>query len=116
MKFAALVIAGRGPAIEKEVGANPVELLARPPENYLGPLYAPEPEQLPRRSWYFDRKTGDLVYVPSRARYLTSPPDALNGLRFRVVLADPSPRKDEGIRELRQAFIGPRERYVWNID
>jgi prepilin-type N-terminal cleavage/methylation domain-containing protein len=116
MKFASLIVAGRGSAIEKEVGANPVDLLARPPENYLGPLYAPEPDQLPRRSWYFDQKTGDLVYVPSRARYLTQPPDALNGLRFRVALTDPSPRKDEGIRELRQAFIGPRTRYVWNID
>jgi prepilin-type N-terminal cleavage/methylation domain-containing protein len=116
MKFASLIVAGRGPAIEKEVGANPIDLLARPPENYLGALYAPEPDQLPRRSWYYDQKSGDLVYVPSRARYLTQPPDALNGLRFRVALTDPSPRKDEGIRELRQAFIGPRERYVWSIE
>jgi general secretion pathway protein G len=116
MKFAALVIAGRGAAIEKEVGANPVDLLARPPENYLGPLYAPEPDQLPRRSWYFDQKSGELVYVPSRARYLTEPPGALDGLRFRVALTDPSPRRDEGIRELRQAFMRPTVKYVWNIE
>ena len=47
MKFAALMAAGRGRAIEKEVGANPVDLLARPPQNYLGALYAPEPASLP---------------------------------------------------------------------
>lgn len=116
MKFAALVIGGRGGAIEKEVGANPVDLLARPPENYLGALYAPEPESLPRRSWYYDRESGDLVYVPSRARYLSAPPDALEGLRFRVALTEASPRKDEGLRELRQAVIRPRRPYTWNID
>jgi general secretion pathway protein G len=116
MKFAALVIAGRPSAIETEAGANPVDLLARPPENYLGPLYAPEPDQLPRRSWYYDQKTGDLVYVPSRARYLTDPPEALDGLRFRVVLSEPSPRRGEGVAELRQALIRPKVKYVWNID
>jgi general secretion pathway protein G len=116
MKFAALMIAGKAAAIEKEVGANPVDLLARPPENYLGALFEPQPEQLPRRSWYYDQKSGDLVYVPSRARYLTQPADALNGLRFRVTLTDPSPRGNEGIREVRQAFIQPRVRYVWNIE
>lgn len=116
MKFAALVAAGRGSAIEKEVGANPVDLLARPPANYLGALYAPEPETLPRQSWYYDRQSGELVYVPSRARYLTAPPDALNGLRFRVALTDPSPRKDEGIKELRQALLRPRQPYAWSFD
>jgi len=116
MKFAALVVAGRGAAIEKEVGANPVELLARAPENYLGALYAPAAESLPRQSWHYDRESGDLVYVPSRTRYLSHPPDAADGLRFRVALLEPSSRPDEGLRELRQAVIRPRQPYTWDID
>jgi prepilin-type N-terminal cleavage/methylation domain-containing protein len=116
MKFAALVASGRGQAIEKELGANPVELLARPPENYLGALFIPPADMLPARSWYYDRASGDLVYVPGRTRYLTEPSDASNGLRFRVVLADPSPRAVEGVTELRLAFIRPREPYRWIID
>jgi prepilin-type N-terminal cleavage/methylation domain-containing protein len=116
MKFAALVASGRGPAIEKELGANPVELLARPPENYLGALFMPPADLLPPRSWYYDRASGDLIYVPGRTRYLTEPPDATTGLRFRVVLADSSPRAVEGVTELRQAFIRPREPYRWVID
>jgi prepilin-type N-terminal cleavage/methylation domain-containing protein len=116
MKFAALVVAGRGTAIEKEVGANPVDLLARAPENYLGALYAPGTDSLPRQSWYYDRQSGDLVYLPSRTRYLSQPPDAASGLRFRVTLIEPSARKDEGIRELRQAVIRPRQLYSWDID
>jgi type II secretory pathway pseudopilin PulG len=112
MKFAALVAAGRGPAIEKEAGANPVDLLARPPENYLGALYAPSPETLPPRSWYYDRESGDLVYMPGRTRYLIE----TSGLRFHVVLSDPSPRQEEGVAELRQAMIRPRQPYRWVID
>ncbi len=116
MKFAALVAAGGGPAIAKEVGANPVDLLARPPQDYLGALYAPEPGSLPRGSWYYDRESGDLVYVPSRTRFLTDPPDAANGLRFRVALVEPSRRGDEGLTELRQALIKARQPYRWNIE
>ena len=116
MKFAALVASGRGQAIEKELGANPVDLLARPPENYLGALYAPPPEQLPARSWYFDRESGDLVYMPGRTRYLTEPANAANGLRFNVALTDPSPRQDEGVTEVRQALIRPKQPYRWVIE
>lgn len=116
MKFAALVASGHSRAIEKELGANPVDNLARPPENYLGALFMPSAELLPARSWYFDRASGDLVYVPGRTRYLSEPPDAINGLRFRVYLTDPSPRKGETVTEIRQAFIRPLHPYRWNIE
>lgn len=115
MKFAALIAAGRGAAIEQELEANPIDLLARPPENYLGALYTPPPDALPARSWYFDRASGDLVYVPGRTRYLSEPADAASGLRFRVVLSDASTREND-VAVLRQAFIRPKEVYRWSID
>ena len=116
MKFAALVAAGRGQAIEKELGSNPIDLLARPPENYLGALFMPPAEHVPPGSWYFDRASADLVYVPGRARYLSEPPDAARGLRFEVVLSEPAARSTEGLAELQQAFIRPRHPYRWVID
>jgi prepilin-type N-terminal cleavage/methylation domain-containing protein len=116
MKFAALVAAGRGNAMRDELGANPVDLLARPPENYLGALFAPSLDQLPPRSWYFDSISRDLVYVPGRTRYLAEPADAASGLRFRVVLSEPSPASDETVTELRQALIRPLLPYRWSIE
>jgi len=110
MRFATLVIAGRGREIEKEAGANPVRLLARPPQNYLGALYAPVPEALESRSWYFDRASGDLVYMPGRTRYLTEPADAEKGLHFRVELSEAANA------ELRQPFIRARKPYRWVIE
>jgi len=111
-KFAALVAAGRGDSIESEVNANPVKLLLRPPENYLGELYSPAPEQLIPRSWYYDPGSGDLVYVTNRKRYLSVSGQPADRLRFGVVLSPPS---TAGIRELRQPFIAPRQAYVWII-
>jgi prepilin-type N-terminal cleavage/methylation domain-containing protein len=116
LKFAALVAAGRGQAIEKELDANPIELLARPPENYLGALYAPSAGTLPTRSWYFDRASAELVYVPGRTRFLSEPSDAENGLRFRVVLSEAARPPVEGVTELRQAFIRPSAPYRWTIE
>ena len=116
MKFAALVAAGRGEAIRQEAGANPVDLLARPPENYLGVLSSPSPEGLPPRSWYYDRISGDLVYLPGRTRYLVEPPAAINGLRFHVVLTDLTPRNEPALAELPLALVQPRLPYRWTID
>jgi len=113
-KFAALIAAGRGELIEREVGANPVDLLARPPENYLGELYsAPEPPT--PRSWYYDRQSGDLVYVANRNRYLAVSGQPVERLRFSIVLSPASPQ-ESGIRELRQPFIQPRLPYMWAIE
>jgi prepilin-type N-terminal cleavage/methylation domain-containing protein len=114
-KFAALIAAGRGPLIEKEVGANPVSLLVRPPENYLGELYSPSPEQLLPRSWYYDPQSGDLVYVPNRGRHLAVSGQAADRLRFGVVLS-PASSSPDGIRELRQPFIVSRQPYTWAIE
>ena len=112
MKFASLVISGRGALIEKEVGANPVPLLARAPENYLGELYAPDVSTLGGRSWFYDRQSGDLVYVPGLTRYLIFPAGADRRLRFRVALTEANPDPDAP-RELRQPLISPAAPFSW---
>jgi prepilin-type N-terminal cleavage/methylation domain-containing protein len=116
MKFAALVSAGRGAQIEKEVGANPVNLLARPPENYLGELYAPEPASVARGSWYFDLRSRDLVYVPSRSRFLTFSRAVPDGnLRFRILLTEAGGDPDAP-REIRQPYIGALVPFRWVVE
>jgi prepilin-type N-terminal cleavage/methylation domain-containing protein len=116
MKFAALVTARRGREISREVGANPVDLLARPPQNYLGELAKVDAGSLPPRSWYFDRDSGDLVYIPGRTRFLTEPLDAPSGLRFRVMLTEPSQRAGQApLDELAQPFIRPVVAYRWDF-
>lgn len=46
-------------------GINPMDLMLRPPSNYLG-IYSPATAtDLPRRSWYFDESSEELVYLVS---------------------------------------------------
>lgn len=115
MKFAAYVVRGRPAAIQGEVGKNPVGLLARSPENYLGELFSPDIRSLPRGSWYFDRSNGDLVYLPNRRRYLSSDDGPPEALRFRVVLA-PVRNEPGEPHELPQPFIAANPPFKWVID
>jgi prepilin-type N-terminal cleavage/methylation domain-containing protein len=116
LKFAALVTSGRSELIEKEAGANPTNLLARPPENYLGELYAPAAAGLPKASWHYDLHSHEFVYVPNRARYLSFPQGTGAGnLRFRIVLTEAS--KEPGApREIRQPYIASVAPYLWVFD
>jgi general secretion pathway protein G len=120
LKFGALVVRGRGAAIAQEVGRNPVDLLARPPEGYVGELaHAASVGDLQRSSWYFDRSSGELVYVPNRTRYLTEPPDAAQrGLRFRVALTEPRGARADGepLPELRQPYLRPARPIRWVVE
>jgi len=115
MKFASYVVLGRPAAIENEAGKNPIDLLARPPENYLGELYSPDIKSLPRSSWYFDRASRELVYLPNRRRYLSAGDGPPNMLRFRVALT--AVRNEPGEpRELPQPFIAANPPFKWVID
>jgi len=115
LKFASLVTSGRVAEIEKEAGTNPVRLLARPPDNYLGELYAPDPATIAEGSWFFDRQAGDLVYVPSRTRYLSFPRESPGRLHFRIFLTDAS-GEPGAPKELPQPFVGPVRPFGWVIE
>jgi len=115
MKFAAYIMLGRPGAIENEAGKNPIGLLARPPENYLGELYSPDMNSLPRSSWYFDRASGELVYLPNRRRYLSAGDGPPNMVRFRVALTEVRSELGEP-RELAQPFVAVNPPFRWVID
>jgi type II secretory pathway pseudopilin PulG len=54
---------GRYASIEAFSGANPMDLLLAPPMNYLGAFDSVDSTQFPRRVWYFDKTTEELVYL-----------------------------------------------------
>ena len=43
--------------------ANPMDLLLEPPSNYLGAFDVVDTDRLERRSWYFDLRRQELVYL-----------------------------------------------------
>jgi prepilin-type N-terminal cleavage/methylation domain-containing protein len=114
MKFAAYVTSGDPRGVETEVGKNPVALLARPPQNYLGELYSPDVRTLVPKSWYFDRQSGELVYVPGRTRYLTTTSGPPETLRFRIALTALEPGST-GPKEVPQPFVAVSHPFAWDI-
>ena len=115
MKFAAYVASGRPEAIRSELDRNPIDLLSRPPQNYLGELYAPPAETLERPYWYFDRRAHELVYFPNRRRYLSADAGPPERIRFRVTVTAPVAVPGQP-GELPQPFVLPVEPFTWQIE
>ena len=115
LMFATLAASGKPEAIARDVGTNPVNVLSRPPENYLGELYAPAANTVAGRSWYFDRSTGDMVYVPQRTRFLAFASPANTALRFRIALTEG--QSDPGQpKVLQQPYLRTETPFRWNIE
>jgi len=68
---------------------NPMDLMLLPPSNYLGAFSGAPSSELPRRSWYFDNASNELVYLVSdnRGVYLSSNGQQIpvDEIRFSVV-------------------------------
>jgi general secretion pathway protein G len=115
LRFAAYVVMGTPQRIAEEAGRNPVNLLARPPENYLGELASADPKALPRPCWYFDAAAGDLVYLPTHRRYWSGSSGAPESIRFRVGVT--AGQTDPGEpRVLAQPFVAANPPFKWEID
>jgi len=115
LKFASDVIRGRHAAVGVRPRQNPVHLLARPPGDYLGVLDDPDISRLPRRTWYFDRMSAELVYLPGQTRYLRVGDGANRGIRFRIEYVGDPPPEDPGARVLQQPVLRPVHPYRWEI-
>jgi general secretion pathway protein G len=115
LRFAAYVVMGTPQRIAEEVGRNPVNLLARPPENYLGEVASADPKSLSRPSWYFDTAAGDLVYLPTRRRYWSGYSGAPDSIRFRVQMSGEQATPGEP-RVLPQPFVAANPPFKWEIE
>ncbi len=62
METAKRIAAGESGRVAELQGSNPMLLLLRPPDNYLGELNFPDHNRMPKRSWYFDRVADLLFY------------------------------------------------------
>lgn len=126
---------GRMGTIERLEGANPMDLMLEAPANYLGVMSSSQATQVPRRSWYFDPATEELVYLINDAdgAYLIvndiSYPtdeirfklvsdhteiDAITGLPVHIAERDGSEVAEENIKlRLNGIVLRPSTPYIW---
>lgn len=86
LETAKRIAAGESRSVTQLVGSNPMELMLRPPDTYLGELRLPAVGALPKRSWYFDPVDETLVYKPGDAGRFVDGERHLKRLEFRVSL------------------------------
>jgi len=129
---------GRITSLEQFEGVNPMDLMLQAPTNYLGVVSSTQASELPRRSWYFDPMTEELVYlindtngaylVINGAAYPTdeirlklvsdySEVDRLSGLPVHIAERDGSEVPEENIkRRLNGIVLRPTTPYQWQGD
>ncbi len=67
-------------------GSNPMDLLSKQPENYLGELRNVGLETLPPASWYYDAEQRVLIYIVKNTDYFATPLQGVPRARFRFQL------------------------------
>lgn len=81
---------GAATSYQDYANLNPMDILLKVPNNYLGAVEQAAVESLPRRSWYFDNNTKELVYLINEAGnaflLINGTPVPTSEIRFRVVL------------------------------
>lgn len=113
LRFASLYLRGTGEALQRLPDENPMDWLAEKPPGYLGELATPSLEQLERPSWYYDRRTRELVYVPLRTRFLDSGPLGDVRIRYRVVVRFQPAAEAGGLPSLDRLGIDPSAPIRW---
>ena len=83
LRSAQAAVGGQG-ALLSVAHENPVDWLAKRPENYLGEYFSPDETQLSKGNWYFDKTSRTLVYLPAASKSFTS--ETPKFLRFKVKL------------------------------
>lgn len=126
---------GRRQSIMSFEGVNPMDLMLEPPSNYRGVVASSQAGELPRRSWYFDPASNELVYLINDTgstflliddiAYLTdeirfkivpdySEIDSVTGLPVRVAERDGEEVPRENIkRRLNGMVLRPTTPYQW---
>jgi hypothetical protein len=85
LKSALLRAEGRDAEVAGLAGQNPFEWLLKKPENYRGEWYTPKPDDIEPGNWYFDRASGNLVYLLRDLN--TFEKEGLQLIKFKVELS-----------------------------
>jgi len=94
-------------------GSNPMDLMLETPANYVGELGPIDVTQLPRRIWYFDATTGELVYLANNAENLYAVADGQTQPTDHVRLRITMKYNDEARRDWSGLTLDPVIPFVW---
>jgi len=87
LETAKRIAGGKGASVTALADTNPMQLMLRPPDNYIGELRIPVAESLPKRSWHYDPSRDRLVYRVGAPERFRQGNQELALIEFRVSVA-----------------------------
>jgi len=81
-----LRIQGKESKIHMLAMVNPMGWLELKPQNYVGEIFDPAPDEIVPGNWAFDLKSRELIYMPEHDRHLTIMGGEKHWIRYRVNL------------------------------
>jgi len=88
LRVAELVLENRFRDLGPLAAQNPMDLLARKPQNYLGVLAAPGMQEVVTGSWYFDSTSKEVVYFIDSGQYFAPDEQGRKRVAWRVRLVE----------------------------
>jgi prepilin-type N-terminal cleavage/methylation domain-containing protein len=86
LRVAELVLDNRFRELAELATQNPMDLLARKPQNYLGVLDGARVQEVVPGSWYFDIKSKEVVYYVDSGQYFAPDDQGRMRVAWRVKL------------------------------
>ena len=84
LETAKRIAGGKGASVPQLIGSNPMDLMLRPPGNYLGEISVGADGRIAKRSWYFNPIDETLVYRIGSGAHFISGERRLERVEFRV--------------------------------
>lgn len=86
LRVAELVLENRFKDLPELAAQNPMDLLDRKPQNYLGVLKGPPAQEVVRPGWYFDITSKEVVYYVDSGQYFAPDDQGRMRVAWRVKL------------------------------
>ena len=86
LRVAELVLESRFADLIPMAAQNPMDLLARKPQNYLGVLKETGVQEVVTGNWYFDSKSKEVVYFVDSGRYFAPDDQGRKRVAWRIRL------------------------------
>lgn len=114
LRMAGYLASGRDRDVARLVRENPMDWLARKPDNYAGAFDRIGADELPDGIWYYDLSDHALVYRVRYGRAFVADQEGRKEVRYRanVQYGELSP----GLQGVKVLEFVPVRPYRWNID
>jgi prepilin-type N-terminal cleavage/methylation domain-containing protein len=116
LRMAGYLAAGRIREVQLLTTQNPIDWLARKPDNYAGAFDRLGAEEVPEGSWYFDLSDKTLVYRVRYGRAFVSDADGSKEVHYRAHIEYGRLGAGLDLMGIKTADFSPVHPYEWLID